>query len=80
MCTAGTYNYFEMGKCFFSSISDWIEHPINIYEAVRTTQVSRKFRQVARETCGKSMEPDEGDVILFGEIMGVKGEGNLKYL
>lgn len=49
-------------------MSDWLEHGLNIYKVQCSTQTRRKFRQVARETCGESMEPPDDNLIMFGEI------------
>ena len=45
-----------------------------MYEVESTTHTRRKFRQVARETCGESMEPPADNLILFGEISGNRGQ------
>ena len=54
--------------------SDWLEDGLRVYEVESTTHTRRKFRQVARETCGESMEPPADNLILFGEISGSKGQ------
>ena len=54
--------------------SDWLEDGLRVYEVESTTHTRRKFRQVARETCGESMEPPADNLILFGEISGNRGQ------
>ncbi|KAL9980931.1 hypothetical protein ACROYT_G009573 [Oculina patagonica] len=49
-------------------MSDWEEHGLRVYQVQSTTQNRRKFRQVARDTCGESMEPPDDNLIMFGEI------------
>lgn len=50
-------------------MSEWLEHGLHVYQVQSTTQTRRKFRQVARDTCGESMEPGPDDnLIMFGEI------------
>ena len=58
---------------FFYLCSDWLEHGLRVYEVESSTCTRRKFRQVARETCGESMEPPADNLILFGEVSGNKG-------
>ncbi|XP_020607770.1 uncharacterized protein LOC110046422 isoform X3 [Orbicella faveolata] len=53
-------------------MSDWIESGFHVYQVQSTTQNRRKFRQVARETCGESMEPPNDNLIMFGEISELK--------
>ena len=45
-----------------------------MYQVQSTTQNRRKFRQVARDTCGESMEPPDDNLIMFGEIAAEKGK------
>jgi len=59
---------------FFCLASDWIEAGLHVYQVQSTTQNRRKFRQVARETCGESMEPPDDNLIMFGEISELKGK------
>ena len=45
-----------------------------MYQVQSTTQNRRKFRQVARDTCGESMEPPDDNLIMFGELAEEKGK------
>lgn len=60
----------------FCLASDWIESGFHVYQVQSTTQNRRKFRQVARETCGESMEPPNDNLIMFGEISELKGKNS----
>ncbi|PFX28536.1 uncharacterized protein LOC111326154 [Stylophora pistillata] len=51
---------------------EWIERGFHIYQVQLNTQNRRKFRQVARDTCGESMEPQEDDLVMFGEKLDEK--------
>lgn len=53
-------------------MSDWIEHGFHIYQVQLNTKNRRKFRQVARDTCGESMEPQDDDLVMFGEKLDEK--------
>ena len=58
----------------YNLFSDWVEPGLHVYQVQSTTQNRRKFRQVARDTCGESMEPpDDNDLIMFGEIADLQG-------
>lgn len=57
----------------FFFFSDWIEHGFHIYQVQLNTKNRRKFRQVARDTCGESMEPQDDDLVMFGEKLDEKG-------
>ena len=62
-------------KVFVCVTSEWLEHGLHVYQVQSTTQARRKFRQVARDTCGESMEPGPDDnLIMFGEIEEEKGK------
>ena len=61
---------------FFCLASDWIESGLHVYQVQSTTHNRRKFRQVARETCGESMEPPDDNLIMFGEISELKGKNS----
>ena len=61
-------------KRSFCIASEWVECGLHVYQAQSTTQNRRTFRQVARETCGESMEPPDDNLIMFGEISNLKGE------
>lgn len=61
---------------FFCLASDWIESGLHVYQVQSTTRNRRKFRQVARETCGESMEPPDDSLIMFGEISELRGKNS----
>ncbi|KAJ7333723.1 hypothetical protein OS493_015809 [Desmophyllum pertusum] len=48
-------------------MSDWCERGLHVYQVQSTIQNRRKFRQVARDTCGESMEPPDDNLIMFGD-------------
>ena len=58
----------------FVFVSDWIEHGLHVYEVQSNTKSRQKFRQVARDTCGESMEPPEDNLVMFGELEEEKGK------
>lgn len=58
----------------FCLTSDWVEHGLRVYQVQSTTKNRRKFRQVARDTCGESMEPPDDNLIMFGEISELEGK------
>lgn len=67
------YNKDSVECFFFGLASDWIESGLHVYQVLSTTQNRRTFRQVARETCGESMEPPDDNLVMFGEISELKG-------
>lgn len=63
-----TLLFFFSGRYSGVDMSDWIEHGLHVYEVQSNTKSRRKFRQLARDTCGESMEPPEDNLVMFGEL------------
>ncbi|XP_032231751.1 uncharacterized protein LOC116614640 isoform X2 [Nematostella vectensis] len=50
-------------------MSGWIEPALHVYEVENSWKNRRTFRAISREICGQSMEPFEGSLVWFGEMI-----------
>ena len=68
-------HFFSLVALCLLFVSGRIEPGFHVYQVISSIKNRRKFRQVARETCGQSMEPAENDIVMFGEITDVRVKG-----